>query len=584
MMLRHTVSLALLVFHLNFGASFCAEADYKAEFDPPRKALVIGITKYKELKEVPSGIIDAKLLGEKLESLSPPFKVTYSYNENKKNIEDKIRIFVKSLTEDDVAIVYFSGHGFQFEGLNYLATQDTPKPIPGRAIANFAIPVDAIVNYIEVGSPSFTLVILDACRDSSIPIDDKGKLKGEESNGMHMPKLPPPQIVMGFATYFGQTAQSGLYETENSLYTKHLIKNLGRPGADFHKIFQLTGKDVIQDKLNKSNQLPVVHSVPAGDFYPNPTNQVNEITKMSWMNALTDGNRQDIVDFRFLNPASRFSRAARLWLNTNTPSEEASNVIVDVESTKKITWTSRLDEYGENKLVHYTSVDIVERRNNKLEFFPADSKFLSGSGDTTARTLKDVEVFDAPDPKANPIGGLTPGRSVNVIGVQSWHPYDKTWLKVEIPSGGEPPSVGYIRRYDALTETVRSYRALLYGSLAPTTLETLLRNEVSIQRLDRIDTISPGKSQNTSLVTLPETLKSVLGANVQFNLQRTTVAVEIAQPAAETEGESRRLAFLRSLQVKNKLLQAGLLRKNITVNVTPVKNPIQNDKITIIVN
>lgn len=63
--------------------------------------------------------------------------------------------WLDTLSGDDIGMFYFAGHGFQFDGLNYLLSSD------GTSL----IPLDALVSQITARA-SGAVIIIDACRNN----------------------------------------------------------------------------------------------------------------------------------------------------------------------------------------------------------------------------------------------------------------------------------------------------------------------------------------------------------------------------------------------------------------------------------
>ena len=82
-----------------------------------RVALVIGNGAYKE-GPLRNPVNDARLMRNLLRKAG--FSVTIVENARKKKLISAIRSFGRSLRNSDAALFYYSGHGNQYKGLNWL--------------------------------------------------------------------------------------------------------------------------------------------------------------------------------------------------------------------------------------------------------------------------------------------------------------------------------------------------------------------------------------------------------------------------------------------------------------------------------
>ena len=83
-----------------------------------RLALVIGNANY-DKGALENPVNDARLIANTLDSLN--FEVILATNiEDKRSLENKIREFGAKRSENDVAFVYYAGHGIQVEDENFL--------------------------------------------------------------------------------------------------------------------------------------------------------------------------------------------------------------------------------------------------------------------------------------------------------------------------------------------------------------------------------------------------------------------------------------------------------------------------------
>ena len=93
----------------------CPSAVFSAQ---NRVALVIGNGAYKNSRPLRNPVNDARLMRNLLRKAG--FSVTIVENARKNELINAIRSFGRSLRNSDAALFYFSGHGNQYKGLNWL--------------------------------------------------------------------------------------------------------------------------------------------------------------------------------------------------------------------------------------------------------------------------------------------------------------------------------------------------------------------------------------------------------------------------------------------------------------------------------
>ena len=115
----------------------------------------------------------------------------------------------------DWAIVYYSGHGIELGGVNYIIPIDA-KLETDRDIALETIDVGLILNSIE-GAKRLRLVILDACRDNPFASQIR-RTMATRSLGKGLARLEPEAgTLVVYAAKHGETALDGTATTAHLL-------------------------------------------------------------------------------------------------------------------------------------------------------------------------------------------------------------------------------------------------------------------------------------------------------------------------------------------------------------------------------
>jgi hypothetical protein len=135
--------------------------------DPARKrvALVVGIADYAHLAKLSTPRDDAEAVAKKLESLG--FTVTKALDAKRSDLTAKLDELSARLGDQDVAILYFAGHGAHVGGVDYLLPSDLAiSDDEGAELTAGSIGLDAVVDKLSGGRDGNTIIIIDAARDN----------------------------------------------------------------------------------------------------------------------------------------------------------------------------------------------------------------------------------------------------------------------------------------------------------------------------------------------------------------------------------------------------------------------------------
>ena len=157
------------------------------------------------------------------------FEVIQRENASLKEMHRALREFGDRLTRETLGLFFFAGHGLQVRGRNYLLPVDADIGREDEVAFN-ALDLQAVLEKMDSARNHTNLIILDACRNN--PFASKFKL----ANAGLAQIDAPPGTVVAFATAPGSTAADG--SGRNGLYTKHLLANLGKPGARIEDAFK----------------------------------------------------------------------------------------------------------------------------------------------------------------------------------------------------------------------------------------------------------------------------------------------------------------------------------------------------------
>ncbi|PID58806.1 hypothetical protein CSB45_02060 [candidate division KSB3 bacterium] len=215
-------------------------------------ALVIGNADYVEAP-LRNPVNDAYDMTEALERMG--FTVITATNVNQQKMEGLIRDFGNRLDAQDTALFYFSGHGVQADGENYLL------PI-GIDIASMdeikykSVNAGMILDKLDVAETRVNIVILDACRNNPF------KRFRSLQRGLAMMSAPTGTLI-AYATAPGSVAYDG--DGRNSPYAKYLLDIMKTRGMKIEDVLKQVRLRVVDE--TEYRQVPWESSSLIGDFY-----------------------------------------------------------------------------------------------------------------------------------------------------------------------------------------------------------------------------------------------------------------------------------------------------------------------------
>jgi uncharacterized caspase-like protein len=132
-------------------------------FAEKRVALVIGISKYQNVPQLPNPDSDATAMADVFKKASFD-RVDLRNDLTFVEMRRAVREFAAATADADLAVVYYAGHGIEVDSINYLIPVDA-KLTSDLDVEDEAVPLDRILQVLNPAK-RLRLVILDACRDN----------------------------------------------------------------------------------------------------------------------------------------------------------------------------------------------------------------------------------------------------------------------------------------------------------------------------------------------------------------------------------------------------------------------------------
>ena len=184
------------------------------------------------------------------------FEVIDQRNASLIDMTRAIRQFGDKLLNADVGLVYFSGHGIEAKGRNYLIPVNATM-LREDEIAFQSIDANLILEKMNTANKSVNILIIDACRDNPFTRSFRGVNKGLAQMDA------PAGTIVAFATSPGKTAADGI--GRNSPFTRSLVQAMKKANTPIEAVFKEVRKNVVEE--TKGQQTPWESSSLIGDFY-----------------------------------------------------------------------------------------------------------------------------------------------------------------------------------------------------------------------------------------------------------------------------------------------------------------------------
>ena len=276
---RFAVALTILFLSASLGQSTASAQLPVGQSNGKRFALVIGNKSY------PRGALDnpgndAFVMDSVLRQLG--FNVATRYDLTRQGMNNEIKALADRSKGAEVVLVYFSGHGVQEMGKNFLLPVDA-NLVKASSIPEITVSLDRALRTIESAGANVNIFILDACRNT--PFEDGRPRASQMGLGEVMPGRG---TLIAFSTSPGGIASDGK-AGGNSAFTAALASTLAEPNRGAESVFKRVREMVSVRSGGK--QVPWLNSGLIGEFIFN-AGSVVKIPELPMTAASSDGSER----------------------------------------------------------------------------------------------------------------------------------------------------------------------------------------------------------------------------------------------------------------------------------------------------
>lgn len=205
-------------------------------FSYSKVALVIGNAKY-DKGELAIASIDAIKIGGFLAKKG--FKVYSNTNLTKSQMTKAIKEVKSKVSDGGTALFYFSGHGMEVEGENYLLPIHNTGIDDEADLVDKSIALSYVIRKLQYSPSQTNIVMIDACRNNPLSFN-----KGDKGLG----QVSDDKLKNTFLVFTGATKQT---IADDGLFRKQFIKyaqqplSLGDLFANIRREFNQKGRNGI---------------------------------------------------------------------------------------------------------------------------------------------------------------------------------------------------------------------------------------------------------------------------------------------------------------------------------------------------
>ncbi|GEM_PF-3659002 len=383
-----------------------------------RLALVMGNSAYNAgsgWRPLPQAVNDARAVAERLRKAG--FQVIDGYNLTRQGMNDKLTALVQAIASaPELVMVYYSGHGADFLGGNYLIPVDA-VPVQDKLTANQLedryFPVfGKIIANLGGDKNRSNLVVLDSCRNDPLVkgFSSRGN-KGVDSIHPFSDMGKPSGTLIVYAAKPGSYSLEGPEGAQHSIFTGALLEVWDKhPGINVATLFAEAG----QLTMRRAPQEPVYDGSSAAGLIvltspaiPPPDTRDEQAWSQAAAKDSVDALKQYVATFpngrhvseaKALLKAPEHQRESKMEADKNTAHEEQPKQPAAVPTAMTMDTKTAYDKVDKNKIYD------AERDWNDPDIFEARKSWGLGVRRDDWNPERALEYYSKAAARGNPAG------------------------------------------------------------------------------------------------------------------------------------------------------------------------------------
>ena len=214
----------LFSFAVAASLSGCSAAQAENRF-----AFVVGNDAYQNVNPLKKAVNDARSIAQTISTIG--FQVTLGENLTRRQFIEKFNTFENRIQPGDTAFLFYSGHGVELDGANYLVPVDAPKVAADQQslLKDESISTDNMIQRLKARGSRAQIVVLDACRENPFRQTNGRAIGG--ARGL-APTQAPGGVFVIYSAGVGEVALDRLSDNDtnpNSVFTRSFLPLLTDP-------------------------------------------------------------------------------------------------------------------------------------------------------------------------------------------------------------------------------------------------------------------------------------------------------------------------------------------------------------------
>lgn len=195
-----------------------------------RLAFVVGNDAYQNVDPLKKAVNDARSMAAGLRQMG--FQVVLGENLKRRDFIERFNTFENRVQPGDTAFIFYSGHGVELDGANYLVPTDAPKVSASQQslLKDESISTDNMIQRLKARGTKSQIIVLDACREN--PFRQTGGRSVGGARGL-APTQTPGGVFVVYSAGVGEVALDRLSDSDtdpNSIFTRSFLPLLTDPG------------------------------------------------------------------------------------------------------------------------------------------------------------------------------------------------------------------------------------------------------------------------------------------------------------------------------------------------------------------
>ncbi|AMO71690.1 caspase family protein [Sphingorhabdus sp. M41] len=255
---------------------FCLDQPAKAECVAPQGergvALLIGISAYDDINwpALANAVNDIDHVCTAFAKAG--FEIIDVRNANIAELNSATAAFAAKAARADSAVVYYAGHGFEYNGRNFMVPVNAPAFASRDELDTEFLPLEKML---EAASKAkkFNLFFMDACRTADPIVRLKDESSDDPDGGISpMGLLEMTQGAVFYSTAKGKPAlDAAPADSSTSPFAEAIASKLAIPGLELSDYFKVVSREVYTNtrELDLGPQQPFHYGSWFEDFYLN---------------------------------------------------------------------------------------------------------------------------------------------------------------------------------------------------------------------------------------------------------------------------------------------------------------------------